>query len=93
MMMAHLLAGRPIAVPTIATAEKWLADNPNAMRRHRRTVLGTPVEVRAGLDEVAGLYGADELMLVNILADHPARRRSYELIAAEYALADRAEAA
>jgi hypothetical protein len=32
-------------------------------------------------------------MLVNILPDHAARRRSYELLAAEYGLAPTAQAA
>ena len=50
-------------------------------------MIGTPAEVRRQLDGVAAEYGADELMLVNILPDHAARRRSYELVAAEYGLA------
>lgn len=93
MMFAHLISGRLIKVPTVANALAWLAENPAAGQRRRRTTLGTPREVRAGLDAVAAEYGADELMLVNILPDHPARRRSYELVAAEYGLAPRAEAA
>lgn len=93
MMFAHLITGRLIAVPSIETAEEWLAANPSAARRNRRTVLGTPAEVHAQLDQVATDYGADEVMLVNILPDHAARRRSYELVAAEYGLAKRAEAA
>lgn len=93
MMFAHLIAGTPIPVPPVEEALAWLAANPGADRRQRRTVLGTPAEVRRGLDEVALDYGADELMLVNILPDHAARRRSYELVAAEYGLAPAAEAA
>jgi luciferase family oxidoreductase group 1 len=93
MMFAHLIAGNPIPVPPVEEALTWLDANPQADRRHRRTVLGTPAEVRAGLDAVAADYGADELMLVNILPDHAARRRSYELVAAEYKLAPAAQAA
>jgi luciferase family oxidoreductase group 1 len=93
MMFAHLIAGNPIPVPPVAEALAWLEDNPHHNRRSRRTVLGTPALVRAGLDEVAADYGADELMLVNILPDHDARRRSYELLAAEYGLAPAKEAA
>ena len=37
--------------------------------------------MRAGLEEVAARYGADELIVVTITRDHAARRRSYELIA------------
>jgi luciferase family oxidoreductase group 1 len=93
MMFAHLVAGTPIPVPPVDEALAWLEANPHANRRSRRTVLGTPAEVRGGLDEVAANYGADELMLVNILPDHAARRRSYELLAAEYRLARTAQAA
>ena len=53
----------------------------------RRTLLGAPGEVRAGIDAVAAEYGADEVLLVSILADHAPRRRSYQLIAEEYGLA------
>ena len=88
MMFAHLMRGRLIPVPSIEEAEAWLAANPQALAmRRRRVVTGTPAEVRSQLDEVATLYGADELMLVNILPDHAARRHSYELVAAEYGLA------
>jgi luciferase family oxidoreductase group 1 len=92
MMFAHLIRGELIAVPSVATAEAWVAENGNPGRR-RRTTLGSPAEVHAQLDEVAALYGADELMLVNILPDHAARVRSYALIAAEYGLAGLSQAA
>ena len=92
MMFAHLVAGTPIPVPPVEEALAWLEANPAADRRQRQTVLGTPAEVRRGLDEVAAEYGADELMLVNILPDHAARRRSYALVAAEYGLAPDAAA-
>ncbi len=91
MMFAHLLSGRLIAVPEIATAERWLAENPAPPRR--RTTLGTPSQVHAQLDALASSYEADEVMLVNIMADHAARRRSYALIAAEYGLAEMPKAA
>ena len=87
MMFAHLVAGRLIAVPSVDKALAWMAEHPEASRRRRRSVIGTPAEVHAQLDRVAEEYRADELMLVNILPDHAARRRSYELVAAEYGLA------
>lgn len=92
MMFAHLFAGKLIPVPPVEEALAWLAANPDGNRR-RRSVIGTPAEVRRGLDEVAADYGADELMLVNILHGHADRRRSYELVAAEYGLAPAAAAA
>ena len=92
MMFAHLVRGELIAVPSVAAAEIWAAEH-GAPQRKRRTTLGTPSEVRAQLDGVAKDYGADELMLVNILPDHVARVRSYELVAREYGLGALAEAA
>lgn len=87
MMFAHLFRGELIPVPPCDKALAWLAEHGDAHRRQRRTVLGTAAEVHAELDAVAEEYEADEVMLVNIMSDHAARRRSYELVAAEYKLA------
>ncbi|MCW2966612.1 MAG: class flavin-dependent oxidoreductase [Solirubrobacteraceae bacterium] len=54
----------------------------------RRGIIGSPETVRAGLEELAESYGADELMVVTITHDHGARRRSYELIADTFGLRD-----
>jgi luciferase family oxidoreductase group 1 len=93
MMFAHLVTGRLIPVPPVDKAVAWLADHREASARRRRAVVGTPDEVRRTLDGVAQEYGADELMLVNILPDHAARRRSYELVAGRYGLVPTAQAA
>jgi luciferase family oxidoreductase group 1 len=93
MMFHHLIRGSLIPVPSVAKAEIWAAAHPEAPSRNRRAVIGTPAEVRAALDDVVAHFGADEMMLVNILPDHAARRRSYELIAQEYGLDSRALAA
>lgn len=81
MMFAHLLMGRSIAVPDPETALAWLADRPELSqpRAGRRVVAGSPETVRAGLVQAAAEYGADEVLLVNILHDHAARKRSYSL--------------
>jgi luciferase family oxidoreductase group 1 len=92
MMFAHLVRGELIAVPSVEKARGWLAAGGDPIRRRRR-VLGTPAEVHTGLDAVAADYGADELMLVNILPDHAARVRSYALVAHEYGLVPLAVAA
>jgi luciferase family oxidoreductase group 1 len=81
MMFAHLLMGRSIPVPDVETALAWLGDRPelDRMRAGRRVVAGSPETVRAGLQAAAAEYGADEVLLVNILHDHQARKRSYTL--------------
>ncbi len=83
-----------IPVPSAETAADWLDKNPDALDgRRRRAIYGTPAEVRAAVDRVAEEYGADEMMLVNIMSDHEARKASYRLMAQEYRLASPAEAA
>jgi luciferase family oxidoreductase group 1 len=88
MTITLLRRGQLIAVPTV---EKALAffDEPGESRAAsgRRVVLGTPEVVRAGLEDVAALYGAGEVLVVTITYDHGARRRSYELIAEAFGLA------
>lgn len=86
MMFAHLIRGELIAVPSVETAIAWAKQQGPSTRR-RRTTVGSPSDVRNSLDSVAALYQADELMLVNIMPDHHARRSSYQLIAQEYGLA------
>jgi luciferase family oxidoreductase group 1 len=93
MMMHHLVRGELIAVPSLEKAELWAQTNTASPSRNRRAVLGSPFEIRQQLDEVAAHYGADEMMLVNILPDHAVRRRSYELVAHEYGLAESRQAA
>lgn len=92
MMFAHLIRGQLIPVPSVAEAETWLAANPLPPAR-RRTLLGTGSEVAEEVRAVATLYGAQEMMLVNIMADHAPRVRSYELVANAMKMAPRARAA
>jgi luciferase family oxidoreductase group 1 len=62
-------------------------DVPAAPRRtQRRTVVGSPEVVHEELLDVAAEYGADEVIAVNIVYDHGARRRSYELLAGAFGL-------
>jgi len=37
--------------------------------------------VRAGIEQLAGDFGAEEVIVVTTTHDHGARRRSYELLA------------
>jgi len=49
-------------------------------------VLGCPAKAAGQLREVVELYGAEEAIVVCITYDHADRRRSYELLAAEFGL-------
>ncbi len=83
MMFAHLIRGELIPVPSVEKAEAWAATQPPTAR-NRRTVIGGAQSVRQQLEEVRTLYGADEMMLVNIMPDHAARVESYRLIASAF---------
>jgi alkanesulfonate monooxygenase SsuD/methylene tetrahydromethanopterin reductase-like flavin-dependent oxidoreductase (luciferase family) len=82
--------GQLIPVPPPEKALSFLREEEgrlgSAMALHRRLIVGSPEVVRAGIEALAREYGAEEVMLVNILYDHAARRRSYELIADVFGL-------
>jgi luciferase family oxidoreductase group 1 len=80
MAIAFLHSGRLIPVPPVEKALAFFAEH-TVPPTGRRAVVGSPETVRAGLEDVAQEYVADELMLVTITHDHEARKRSYELIA------------
>jgi luciferase family oxidoreductase group 1 len=87
MMMRLLLRGRLVAVPTVETAERFLEqDTAPSLYPARRVITGTPATVRDALKSLAAEYGADEILIVNIMYDHDARLRSYELIADAFQL-------
>jgi luciferase family oxidoreductase group 1 len=80
-----MIRGHLIPVPPPDEARRLLVSlgaDPDAPPPGRRAVVGDPQLVRAGLEAVAGEYGADEVIVITITHDHEARRRSYELIAA-----------
>jgi luciferase family oxidoreductase group 1 len=93
MAFTLLRRGELIAVPPPETALEFIAREERAraevgkalasgqQRAQRRTVVGSPDTVRTELEDVAVKYGAGEVIAVNILYDHQARRRSYELLA------------
>jgi luciferase family oxidoreductase group 1 len=84
-----LRRGRLIAVPPPEKAQRYFELHPEE-REHagkRRRLTGTPAQVRADIEEIAAAYGAEEAIVVTITHDHEARRRSYELLAAELGLA------
>jgi luciferase family oxidoreductase group 1 len=83
MMFSLLRMGQLIPIPPPEKALAYLEtrQRPDAATSGRRTIVGSPATVRAGLEAVAEEYGTDELMLLTITYEHEARRRSYELIA------------
>jgi luciferase family oxidoreductase group 1 len=86
---ALLNEGKLIPVPTIEKALRFLAErgpNPDTVAHPRRAIIGSPATVKKGIEELASLYGAEEVMIVTITYDHAARRRSYELIAQAFGL-------
>ena len=88
MMALHLFRGQPITVPTIETALDFLKSEGVPMQTlpaGRRVLTGSPERVVASLKALAEQYQAEELLVVNILHGHAARRRSYELIASAWA--------
>lgn len=85
MLMHLLIRGQLIAVPSPERAQEFLRQEglpANLVPPGRRMIVGDPGQVRAGIEAVSEEYGnVDELLLVNILYDHAARMRSYELVA------------
>jgi luciferase family oxidoreductase group 1 len=84
MMMTLLMRGQLIAVPPVDVAVRFLAEQEGlagAIPPGRRLIVGARDAVRQEIETVARAYGADEVLVVNILHDHAARRRSYELVA------------
>ena len=86
MAFTLLRQGRLIEVPPVEKALRFLEGAGKGPPRGRRLVLGSPAVVRARIEEIAEEYGADEMMLVNIVYEHAARRRSYELVAEAFGL-------
>jgi len=89
MTLAMMMRGRLIPVPTMERAEKFFADQsspPEQPGVNRRFLTGSPATLRPAIEEVADLYGADEIFLVNILHSHLARVRSYELLSTAFDL-------
>ena len=89
MMMTLLFRGQSIQVPTVERAQQFLEEEqllPDQVPVGRRIITGTPARVREAIEAVARSYEAEEVLIVNILHDHAARRRSYELIAKEFGL-------
>jgi luciferase family oxidoreductase group 1 len=87
MTMRLLRQGTLIPVPPPEKAAAYLAEQGTGNGLGgRRGIIGSPETVRAGVEQVAAEYGAEEVIVVTITYDHAARRRSYELIAEAFDL-------
>lgn len=89
MAMTLLRRGQLLPVPRVETAIAFLEREGMELKGRpegRRSVVGSPERVRAGIEDVAREYGADEVMVVSIMHDHETRLRSYELIAQAFGL-------
>jgi luciferase family oxidoreductase group 1 len=90
MSFIMLREGRLIAVPPPDKAARFLAERPpsGGLSQRRRSIVGTPEHVKAEIENVAREYNAEEVIVVTITYDHEVRKRSYELIAEQFGLAD-----
>jgi luciferase family oxidoreductase group 1 len=71
-----------------ATDYPYTAEEREFVRGNRaRLFVGSPETVRAGLSRLAARAGVDEVMVLTMIHDHAARRRSYELLAEAFGLA------
>ena len=90
MDLAWLRIGRgefkPLPSPEEAQVYPYSSAERAAVREYRsRTVIGSPVTVRAHIERLVQESGADEVMVVSNIHDHAARLRSYALLAAAFA--------
>ena len=92
MAFTLLRRGMLVPVPSPERAERFLSEERArrgerdgggalAPAPRRRTIVGSPHTVRAGVLDVAKEYGAEEVIAVNVTYSHEARVRSYELLA------------
>lgn len=84
--------GQPAPLPTLAEAKAYpFTDLERAQARayRGRQIIGSPATVRARIEALVEQSGVDELMALTNLSDHAARLRSYELLAAAFALPPR----
>ena len=91
-----LRRGRPVAVPPPEKAARYLelhGEEREGLGGKPRRLTGTAAQVRAEIEEVVAAYDAEEVVVVTITHDHQARRRSYELLAAEFGLEPASSAA
>ena len=90
--VVRLLTGNPIPFPSPEEAKDYpFTDQELALLRtvQRRSIVGTPEQVRTGLLQLAETHDAEELVVVTITYDYASRLKSYELLAKAFALTPR----
>lgn len=90
MRLIHMHSGRRLDnIPSVQTALRFFEEHNlpiSTLPAGRRAVIGSPRRVREQIEELAQAYAADEVMIITIIHEHAARKRSYELIAQEFGL-------
>jgi luciferase family oxidoreductase group 1 len=89
MALVQLFRGRSVPVPPVDEALAFLSREgvpASLVPVGRRIVTGSPVSVRRSIEKIADEYGAGEVLILTVVHDHAARRRSYELIAREFGI-------
>ncbi|MGA8448030.1 MAG: LLM class flavin-dependent oxidoreductase, partial [Roseiarcus sp.] len=84
MSFANIFRGaRGLSQPPIDDIESYWSpiERAQAQRMLARSIIGSPETVRAGMEALVAETGADELIVVSDVYEHPARLRSFELIA------------
>jgi luciferase family oxidoreductase group 1 len=85
MSFAEIFRGtRGLSRPPIEDIDTYWSPMEKAQAAHMlaRSIIGSPATVRAGIEAFTAETGADELMIVSDVYDHPKRLHSFELIAA-----------
>jgi luciferase family oxidoreductase group 1 len=75
-------SGGKLQAPIDNIDDYWTtAEKHHASHMLKYSIVGSAETVRTGLEELAGLTEAEELMIVTSIYDHAARIRSYEIVA------------
>lgn len=86
----HMALNMDTPVPTLEEAERHTyteEERRYVLSQRDRAVIGGPEKCRREITALAERYKADEVMLLTITGDYATRLRSYELLAAAFALA------
>jgi alkanesulfonate monooxygenase SsuD/methylene tetrahydromethanopterin reductase-like flavin-dependent oxidoreductase (luciferase family) len=74
-------AGGKLQPPIDNIDDYWTpAEKHHASHMLKYSIVGSRESVRKELEDFVKLTNADELMIVTSIYDHPARKRSYEII-------------